>query len=78
MSAKMNWKKWRVGLCLALFSGLFSAAAGLLADMSWKSFLAVLGASMLTNLTNYLMRHPVEDIDDGSAEKQPENQEGTK
>ena len=60
----MNFKKWKLGLILAIGSGLLSAGAGLVGDMGWKSFVAVLCVSLLTNLGNFLKQHPVEDISD--------------
>lgn len=61
---KMNWRKWRAGLLIAFFCSLLSAGAGLADSMSWKSFVAVFCASMLTNLGNYLKTHPIEEISD--------------
>lgn len=58
----MNWKKWKIGFSVAVLFGLFTAGAGLADHMSLKSFIAVLCASMLTNLGSYLMKHPVDDI----------------
>lgn len=62
--ARMTWKKWRIGLALACVFGLLNAGAGLLGDMGWKSFIAVLCASLLTNLMSYLTKHPLEDVED--------------
>lgn len=62
--AAMTWKKWRIGFFIAILFGLLNAGAGLLGDMGWKSFVAVLCASLLTNLSSYLMKHPVESVSD--------------
>ncbi len=60
----MTWKKWKIGLWIAIAFGLFNAGAGLVGDMGWKSFVAVLCASWMSNLGAYLMKHPVEDVQD--------------
>jgi hypothetical protein len=61
----MNWKKWRIGMGIAIVCGVFNAGAGLAGTMDWKSFVAVLCASLLTNLGNFLKQHPIESVDDG-------------
>lgn len=68
----MNWKKWRIGLVIAIFCGVLTAGAGLMDSMSWKSFTAVLCTALLTNLLNFLRQHPVEAVVD-STQPQPEN-----
>lgn len=60
----MNWRKWKLGLLVASLMALFSAGAGLVGDMGWKSFLAVFCVSLVTNWGTFLKAHPVEDIQD--------------
>lgn len=67
----MTWKKWRVGLWLAILLGFLSAGAGLLAGMAWQAFVAVLCTSLLTHITAYLMKSPIEQVDDGPADPEP-------
>ena len=62
MKNAMNWKKWKVGLVIALLSGVFAGCAGLVGSMDWKAFVAVVCASIATNLGNYLRQHPIESI----------------
>ncbi len=62
----MNWKKWKIGLLVAFGCGLLTAGAGLSGAMNWKSFVAVLCASLITNLGNFLKQHPIEDVKDGN------------
>ena len=57
-------KKWRRGFALALFLGTLSAFAGGLAGVDWKQFLAILATSQLTSLTAYLMKSPLDAVDD--------------
>jgi len=66
----MNSKKWKIGFRIATLFGLLSAGAGLVGDMGWKSFVAVLCAALITNLGSYLMKHPIESIKD---EDEPTN-----
>lgn len=60
----MNFRKWRLGLGVAVLCGLLTAGAGLAAGMHWQAFLAVLCTSLLTNLLNFLKQHPIESIED--------------
>ena len=60
----MNAKKWRIGFAVSLLYALLTAGAGLTAGMGWQAFLAVFCASAVTQLSAYLMKHPVEAIDD--------------
>lgn len=60
----MNKRKWTIGLIIAAVFGLLNAGIGLVGDMGWKSFIAVLCTSLATNLSAYLMKHPVESIED--------------
>lgn len=60
----MNWKKWKIGLVIAILCGVFSAGAGLVAGMQWQAFVAVLCASLLTHLLTFLKNHPIENIED--------------
>lgn len=61
----MNWKKWKLGFCIACGCGLLSAGASLVDGMHWRAFVAVLCTSLLTNLLTYLKDHPVEAVKDG-------------
>jgi hypothetical protein len=60
----MNWKRWRMGLVFSVVCGLLTAGAGLADQMSWRSFVAVLCASILTNLVGFLKQHPLESVKD--------------
>jgi hypothetical protein len=62
LGTQMNWRAWRLGFLIAVFCGLLTAGAGLAGTMDWKSFIAVLCTSMITNLGNFLKQHPVESI----------------
>lgn len=62
--AKLSWKKWVIGLSVAILFGLLTAGAGLVAGMQWQAFVAVLCASLATNLGAYLMKHPVESVEE--------------
>lgn len=60
----MNWKKWKIGLVISLALGVLTAGAGLADQMSWKSFVAVLCAAVLSNLFSFLKQHPIESVQD--------------
>lgn len=66
-ATKMTLKKWKIGFAVAILFSLFTAGAGVVAGMNVWAFVSVLCTSLVTNLGAYLMKHPVEDIDDGSA-----------
>lgn len=73
MKPQFNWKKWKVGLCIAVFMALFNAGSGLVGDMGWKSFVAVLCSALVTNLGNFLYKHPIEEIEDTVHLHKPED-----
>jgi hypothetical protein len=59
----VNWKKWKIGLVIAFFCSLLTAGAGLVdPEMGWRGFVAVFCTSCLTNLVNYLAKHPLENV----------------
>lgn len=60
----MNWKKWKIGLMIAVVCGLLNAGAGLVAGMSWQAFIAVVCTSLLTNGLTFLKDHPLESVVD--------------
>lgn len=62
--AKLSWKKWIIGLSVAILFGLLTAGAGLVAGMTWQAFVSVLCAALATNLGAYMMKHPVESVEE--------------
>jgi hypothetical protein len=69
----MNAKKWKIGFGIAVLFGFLSAGSGLVGDMGWKSFVAVLCTSLVTNLGAYLMKHPIETIQDTEFYNKPKD-----
>ena len=65
----MNWKKWKLGLGIAVVCGLLNAGASLVDGMHWKAFVAVLCTSLLTNGLTFLKDHPIETIKEDDDEK---------
>jgi len=65
----MTWKKWRIGFWLALFLGTLSAGAGLCVGMAWQAFVAVLCTSIATHIGAYLMRSPLDAVEDETEPK---------
>jgi hypothetical protein len=62
MSA-LTWKKWRVGLWLAIGFGVLTAGIGGLTG-NWKTFVSVLCSSVIGQVTSYLMKSPISDVQD--------------
>ena len=60
----MAWRKWRIGLVIALLFGLLTAGSGLAGKMDMRSFIAVLCTALLTNLGSFLKTHPVDALPD--------------
>lgn len=60
----MKWKKWKIGLTIAVACGFLNAGASLVDGMHWRAFVAVLCTSLLTNLLTYLKDHPVDGLPD--------------
>ena len=60
----MNTKKWRIGFAVSLLFALLTAGAGLAVGMTWRAFVAVFCSSAILQLSSYLMKHPVESIED--------------
>lgn len=69
----MKMRKWKIGFRVALLTGFLTAGAGLVAGISWQAFVAVLCMALLTNLGSYLMKHPVETIEDDPPADEPLN-----
>lgn len=61
---KQTWKKWRVGLWLTLGIAVLSTLAGLTTDMNWRQLLALFGTTTSAALTTYLMKSPLQDVED--------------
>lgn len=68
----MNWKKWKIGLVVAVILGLLSAGAGLAAGMHWQAFIAVLCTSLTTHLLAFLKEHPVESVKEETNPNNPD------
>jgi len=68
---KTTWKKWRVGLLLTIGLGVLSGCAGLAAGMSWQAFAAVVATSLVTHITAYLQKSPLEDVEDQNNNEPP-------
>ena len=60
----MRWSKWKRGAIVSAVLSLFVAMSGVAEGSSWKQFVAVLGAALVTHFGAYLTEHPVEKIED--------------
>ena len=61
---KTTWKKWRVGLWLAIGIALLTAGAGIASDMTARQFVALLCSCLLSGIVSYLAKSPLEDVED--------------
>lgn len=58
----MSWRRWKLGVAVAVVMSLIVAGAGLVAGMHWQAFVAVFCAASATHLGTFLKDHPVEKI----------------
>jgi len=58
----MNWKNWKVGLFVALLSGVFTGLIGLGVGMTWKQLLILIGLNVGKDGLLYLQQHPADKI----------------
>ena len=77
MSTKGNtdmattWKKWRIGFWISVLLGTLSAGAGLAVGMTWQAATAVLCTSLLTHIGAYLIKSPLESVEDNETTPTP-------
>jgi len=67
----ITWKKWRVGLALAIGISILTAGAGIAADMTWRQFVALLCSCLLSGLVSYLAKSPIESVEDDTPPQKP-------
>lgn len=58
----MRWKAWRLGVLVSIALSLFVAMAGVVAGITWKGFVAVLGAALVSHFGAFIKDHPVDSI----------------
>lgn len=58
----MSWRKWKLGVAVALFLSLLVAGSGLAAGMKWQAFIAVLCSAAVTHFGAFLKDHSVDSI----------------
>lgn len=63
----MSWRRWKLGVAVAIMLSLFVAGAGVVANMGWKAFIAVFCAACVTHFGSFIKDHPVESITFDSA-----------
>lgn len=67
--AKQTWKKWKTGLWLTIGIAVLSTLAGITTDMNWRQFLALFGAITSASITTYLMKSPLQDVEEDNESK---------
>lgn len=68
---KLNWRKWRAGLCVAAATGFCLALVPLAAtpEMTWRSFILCAVAFMGREVAAFFKRYPVEDVTEESKQQ---------
>jgi len=71
----MNWKKWKLGLFVAVITGLATsfAVSAIVPSMNFKEGCLVCLASIAKDVLLFLKQHPAEDVsfDTSSINKPP-------
>lgn len=58
----MNWKNWKVGLFVALLSGIFTGLLCMAIDMTWRQILFILLVNVGKDGLLFLKSHPADQI----------------
>ncbi len=58
----MSWKRWKLGVLIALLLSAFVAGAAWEDGASWRTLLKVFCAACLTHFGAFIKQHPVEDV----------------
>ena len=55
----MAWARWKLGLLWTIVLSVLVAGAGLAEGTTWRQFVAVLCAALITHMTAFLKDHPL-------------------
>ena len=58
----MSWKQWRIGVLVAILTGVATGAIGLVAGVTWKQFLVILIPCVAKDFLLFIKEHPVTSI----------------
>jgi hypothetical protein len=58
----MRWRAWKLGCVVSIALSLCVAMAGVAAGITWKGFVAVLGAALVTHFGSFIKDHPVDSV----------------
>ncbi len=58
----MNWKRWKLGMVVAIVLSFIVAGSGVAAGMHWQAFISVLCTALLTHMGAFLKDHPIEQV----------------
>jgi len=73
----MNWRRWKLGVVVALVLSLLVAGAALTVGGTWQVFVSVFCCAGVTHLGAFLKDHPVEQIDFGGVGQAVAVRQGT-
>jgi hypothetical protein len=58
----MTWRRWRLGVLVAVLLSAIVAGAGLVAGTNWRALVATFCTALLTHLGSFLKDHPPESV----------------
>lgn len=56
----MNWKRWKIGIAVAVFTGAFKGMLGFTLGVSLRDALVMLCVNVAPDVLLFLKQHPVE------------------
>lgn len=59
----MKWKRWKLGIAVSVVLSLAVGGAGVVEGASWRTFVAVFCAALVTHLGAFLKDHPVDCVE---------------
>lgn len=64
----MSWRRWKLSLCIALITGVFSGGIVAFVDpnIGWKPLAFILLYNICQNALLFMKDHPVDSIKDGT------------
>lgn len=77
---KISWKRWKLGVIIAVGLSALVATAGLTTGTHWKTWLATFAVALITHFGAFQTQHPLESIelDTATTPKPPASDNQTK
>lgn len=61
---RMNWKRWKVGLAIAAFTGSLTGVVGIAIGITWQQAAILVVVSVAKECLMFLHTYPIESISD--------------